>query len=166
MFAMRKAWFVNWGIMINKGIIDRVKGTLGNIEMSFYPTLKDVFQKNSAEIERLNAEAQLYDKGQDSKGISLQPYAQSTITIKLRKGQPTDRTTLRDTGDFHRSITVIAEDNQLVIESSIEYAVFLTSRYGKDILGVQDMNLSDFFFKYVQPEINTNIANIISNNKL
>lgn len=52
------------------------------------------------------ANDQLYERGINGRGVeisSYEPYHMSTIRIKLEKGQPVDRVTLRDTGRFHRS---------------------------------------------------------------
>ena len=148
--------------MINKSIIRRVKKTIDEIEKSLYPTLKQVFNNNKTIIEALNTDDQLYNNSIDSKGLTLKPsYAQSTIDYKRRNNQISVRVTLRDTGDFYDSVNVIAEDRQLIIESSVEYAKFLTAKYGKDILGVTNDNLEDFYNKYIAKEIDTNINKII-----
>lgn len=148
--------------MINKSIIRRVKKTIDEIEKSLYPTLKQVFNNNKSIIESLNTDGQLYNNSINSKGITLQPsYAQSTIDYKRRNNQISVRVTLRDTGDFYESVNVIAEDRQLIIEASVEYAKYLTAKYGKDILGVTNANLEDFYNKYIAKEIDTNINKII-----
>ena len=61
---------------------------------------------NEAQICELNSEKQLYDYGVNALGVDIsdyQPYAPLTIGIKRSKGQPSDRVTLRDNGDFHGS---------------------------------------------------------------
>lgn len=60
-----------------------------------------------AQILDLNTEDQLFNKGIDSLGRRLEDiggsYSPYTINIKLSKGQPTDRVTLKDTGAFYDS---------------------------------------------------------------
>ena len=46
---------------------------------------------------------QLFTTGEDGDGVSLGNYSPITIKIKKRKGQPTDRITLKDTGAFYDS---------------------------------------------------------------
>ena len=153
--------------MINKRVISSVKKTLGNIESSLFPTLKDVFTKRADIIKEIQTDEQLFTKGEDSKGISITPsYANSTISFKIKNNQPFDRVTLKDTGGFYASINVIADNDKLVIETSIEYAKYLTAKYGKEILGIQDMELKEFVKRYIEPELETNICKIISTEKL
>lgn len=151
---------------IDKSILRKVRRTVNKIENAIYPTMQQVFNKYDNVIKEYNTQQQLFDKGQDSKGLSLKPYARSTISIKIRKGQPTDRTTLKDTGAFYNDVNVIAEPDKLIIEASIEYAKYLVARYGEDILGVQNQNLQDFYDKYIEQQLDKNINKIISANKL
>lgn len=145
----------------NRTIIAGVKAKVKDIEKVLYPTLKDVFTKYDNVIKQTNTQEQLFTLGQDAKAQSLGSYAESTKRIKIRKRQPIDRVTLKDTGDFYDSITVTATDKEVIIETTIEYAQFLVKRYGKDILGIQDMFLSDFYDKYIQPELDIEINKII-----
>lgn len=146
---------------INRSIIKGVKDRIKDIEKVLYPTLKDVFTRYDNVIKDTNTQEQLFKLGQDAKGDSLGSYAASTKRIKIRKRQPIDRVTLKDTGDFYDSITVTATDKEVIIETSIEYAQFLVKRYGKEILGVQDMFLKDFYDKYIVPELENEITKII-----
>lgn len=145
----------------NRTIIAGVKAKVKDIEKVLYPTLKDVFIRYDNVIKQTNTQEQLFTLGQDAKAQSLGSYAESTKRIKIRKRQPIDRVTLKDTGDFYDSITVTATDKEVIIETSIEYAQFLVKRYGKEILGVQDMFLKDFYDKYIVPELENEINKII-----
>lgn len=49
---------------------------------------------------------QLYQTGEDGLGNKLGSYSPVTVKIKLAKGQPTDRITLKDTGDFYKSYII------------------------------------------------------------
>ena len=61
--------------------------------------------------------AQLW-AGKDSSNTKMSPpYAKSTKKRKARKGQPTNRITLKDRGNFHASITAKAERDALVVGS-------------------------------------------------
>ena len=78
--------------------------------------------------------AQLW-AGKDSSNTKMSPpYAKSTKKRKARKGQPTNRITLKDAGDFHASITAKAERDALVLGSErnvkgFELAQWLDERY-------------------------------------
>jgi hypothetical protein len=95
----------------------------------------------------LNTEQQLY-LGIDSLGNSLGEYAPSTIAIKKRKGQPTDRVTLKDTGDFYKDFDIIVDEEGFIITNVNEKTLSLTDRYGNDIFGITDENF-EAVIKYV-----------------
>jgi len=145
----------------NLSVMKGVKKKLKQIENVLFPTLKEVFTKYNSIIKDANTQKQLFDLGQDANTTSLGDYAESTKRIKIRKRQPIDRVTLKDTGAFYENITVKASDTEVIIEASISYAKWLTKKYGKDILGVQNMFLKDFVLKYVFPELETEIHKII-----
>lgn len=63
------------------------------------------------------------------------PYRPFTIFMKTINGQPTDRVTLKDTGDFYRGIFVKKQGENLIIDSTDEKSAKLQKRYGEDIFG-------------------------------
>ena len=143
-------------------ILDSLRNSVKAIQEVIYPTLRDVINANSNILKEILTERQLFDKGQDSKGSRIKPsYAQTTISIKRKKSQPTDRVTLKDTGDYYDSISFEGKSNTMVITANIGYASFLSKKYGADILGVQNMEFEDFYNKYIEPELSKNIDSII-----
>lgn len=84
---------------------------------------------------------QLYKKGISGFGARLVPaYTNYTKAIKRFKGQPTDRVTLKDTGDFYGDMYVTARDGKYFIDSSDEKTPMLEQKYGKGIMLVTDEN--------------------------
>lgn len=96
-------------------------------------------------------EKQLFDKGIDGDGKRLPGYARSTIRLKLRKGQPVDRTTTRDEGDFHASIQVDAFSDRFEVSSDVEHDIWILRRYGRNILKITKENFEDFMITYFLP---------------
>jgi hypothetical protein len=95
-------------------------------------------------IINLNQE-QLYNLGEDSEGKSLGTYAPSTVMIKQAQGVPTDRITLRDTGDFYSSFKVFYSNGEIFIDADGQKDdTNLFTEYGEDILGLNDANMSIF----------------------
>lgn len=98
-------------------------------------------------IIELNTQSQLFDKGIDSTGRSLEDigdgYSPYTIEIKKSKGQPTDRVTLKDTGDFYQSFRVYLDSrSDLVITAdTIKDTTDLLREWGKDIIGLTQDSL-------------------------
>lgn len=80
---------------------------------------------------------QLY-AGKDSDGNSITPfYRPATISRKKKKGQPTDRVTLKDHGDFYNSLYLDAMGSGgFDIKSDDPKAKWLFERYGLQILGL------------------------------
>jgi hypothetical protein len=87
---------------------------------------------------RLN---QLYDEGVDRNRRRLEGYAPSTIARKKRKGQPYDRTTLRDSGDFHSSMIIEYREKEFEITATDWKREILEARYGSAIFGLTDESL-------------------------
>ena len=99
--------------------------------------LKDEIMKHEDIIVQMVAKDQLYEQGVEGRGISImsyQPYTARTIKIKQKKGQPYDRVTLRDTGEFHDSLHVEFDDEGFYVTSTDDKAKYLLARYGKTIL--------------------------------
>lgn len=93
----------------------------------------------------LNTKGQL-EKGINSKGESLASvgggYSPITIDIKRAKGQPVDRVTLKDTGDFYDTFNVQVREGEIVITANtIKDDDDLIDRWGSDIIGLTDENL-------------------------
>lgn len=119
-------------------------------------TLKKVFHELFKDkdftnyIIDLNTGEQLYDKGIDSTGKRLDAgrngYAAFTITEKERKGQPIDRITLKDTGEFYNSFKCKWDSSgsgsiKITADTMKESGDLLT-QWGKDILGLDEESLS------------------------
>jgi len=94
----------------------------------------------------LNTTKQLYEQGEDSLGRSLETigggYSPYTIEIKNRKGQPTDRVTLKDSGDFYQSFDVINESSYIeIIAIYIKNGKDINKEWGGHVIGLQKENL-------------------------
>ena len=68
--------------------------------------IQQIIWNNDAYIVDMNADEQLYEQGINRLGVDIMdyaPYSPVTIEIKKALGQPTNRVTLRDEGDFESS---------------------------------------------------------------
>lgn len=95
-------------------------------------------------VVELNTQGQLYDKGIGSDGISLGSYRPFTIDKKIDSGQPTDRVTLKDTGDFYNSVRANFSYNGdiIITADTIKGDTDLEIEWGKNILGLTDESIS------------------------
>ncbi len=120
-------------------------------------TVRDLFRQLFTDNEftdyiiELNTQYQLYTLGINAKGERLDDiaggYSPYTIEQKEKKGQPTDRVTLKDTGEFYASFRVkwlAAGDGAMQITANtIKDQTDLIKEWGKDILGLDDESLSN-----------------------
>jgi len=119
-----------------------------------YEVIIDGVVPFEAEIVDINTD-RLYKAGEyvtRDKIADRRPYAPMTIRIKKAKGQPTDRVTLKDTGDFYRSIYVKFERDRFTILASDVKTKKLMAKYGADIFGMngEDMDkIMDKVYEYI-----------------
>ena len=98
-------------------------------------------------ITDLNTKVQLFDQGEDADGKKLASigggYAPSTVRIKKIKRQPTNRVTLKDTGDFYNTFDVKVESiADFTINADTDKSGYdLTKRYGDRLVGLQEENV-------------------------
>lgn len=120
---------------------------------------RKALEQNQQRIVEMNVE-QLYDYGMNSLGIRIdtyEPYSPYTVRIKQEKGQPYDRVTLRDTGDFHKSFEVVFEPVGFYITATDYKTQDLIDRYGARIFGLTPENKQDLTIKYVVPVVREEI---------
>lgn len=107
--------------------------------------IKTAIENNSRKVTKLNTDDQLFDKGVDSSGSKISPaYSRTTVSIKNRKGQPTNRVTLKDTGSFHKSFKVDTKKESFKIDATDSKRDKLVKKYsssGENIFGLTDFSL-------------------------
>jgi hypothetical protein len=77
-------------------------------------------------------------------GASYQGYAPSTIKAKQKKGQPTDRVTLKDKEDFYNGIFAETRSEGFNVDSLDEKSAKLQTDYGLKIFGLNDEYRSQY----------------------
>lgn len=95
-------------------------------------------------IVSLNTQDQLFNKGIRSDGSDITPpYSAYTISLKQAKGQPTDRVTLKDTGEFYDSFVAFVDGSKdIIIDSNpikVDEQGFETNlleKYGERVEGL------------------------------
>lgn len=118
---------------------------------------------------KLNTEglptSQLFILGEDSTGKKLDliggEYSPFTVEEKKKKGQPTDRITLKDTGDFYATFKVIPFKGGFRIEANtIKDGDDLEKDWGNEIIGLNDGNLKiiiDLYKEFILDKVKTAI---------
>lgn len=134
--------------------IQRLIDNLSYIEKNFDLYVEDIIREKEQIIINFNRESQLYNKGITSKSkdiSSYKPYRRVTIQIKQDKGQPTDRVTLKDRGDFYEGFYIEYFEEGFLISSTDEKTKKLKAKYGEDIFGLTNENLSNLLHKEIIP---------------
>lgn len=128
--------------------------------------IQRIIMDNEAYIVDLNAQDQLYEEGINRLGVSIMdyaPYRPLTIAIKEQKGQPTNRVTLRDTGDFESSFYLEVSNKQFEVKASDWKTEALIKKYGRQILGLTDENISSLIWDYIYPDLMEKAREVILN---
>lgn len=124
--------------------------------------VQQIIYDNEAYIVDLNAEEQLYEQGINNLGVSISdyaPYSPVTIEIKKAKGQPTNRVTLRDEGDFESSFFLEVGQNQFEIKASDWKTEELIKKYGRQILGLTNENIEKLIWDFIYPDLLSKLKN-------
>lgn len=118
--------------------------------------IQSIILENEYVITDMNSEDQLYEQGINRLGVNIMdyaPYSPLTIEIKKEKGQPYNRVTLRDEGDFEQSFYVEADRQQFTIKAADWKTEDLIQRYGRQILGLTEENKIILIWEYIYPEL-------------
>lgn len=118
--------------------------------------IQNIIWENEAYIVDMNAEEQLFEQGINRLGVEISdyaPYSPVTIEIKEAKGQPTNRVTLRDEGDFESSFFLEVGTKQFEIKASDWKTEELIKKYGRQILGLTDENIAILIRQYIYPDL-------------
>lgn len=144
-------------------VIKRYNATLRNLEYrlrafkdSLPMLLEDIVRDKEDVIVSAIADDQLYRRGINGKGkkiMDYMPYTASTIKNKKRKGQPTTRVTLRDTGAFHESMYVVFDSEGFYITASDEKTQSLVEKYGEEIFRLTDKNFTRIIRSHIRKEL-------------
>ena len=129
--------------------------------------LQQIIWDNEAYIVDMNAEEQLFEQGINRLGIDIMdyaPYSPLTIAIKEEKGQPTNRVTLRDEGDFESSFYLEVNNTQFEIKAADWKTEELIKKYGRQILGLTTENIVKLIWQYIYPDLLKQLNNTIYGN--
>lgn len=123
-------------------LFDATIERLRSIQDDFPALILRLVRLNEAFVVSLNVDRQLYEQGVDGNGdFVAPPYRPSTIRRKIRKGQPTNRVTLKDKGDFHGSFYLIFREGEFEISAKDPKRERLVRKYGKPIFGLTEESL-------------------------
>lgn len=128
--------------------------------------LENTILDNESIIVEMITQQQLYEQGIEGRGIEISsyaPYAESTIRKKIKKRQPTNRVTLKDTGDFYKSLRIEFDDKGFYIVSNDFKSPYLLKKYGQTIFKLTDENLETLIHKYIRPALAVKLKKYLQN---
>lgn len=134
------------------------------------------FQKNAAKLAidalmsvdyvvvDMNFSEQLATEGVNRNNVPImdyKPYSPATVWYKQSKGQPYDRVTLKDGGDFHSDGQLERVDDLTAeIISTDSKSEMLQDKYGKEILGLKPDNMVELREHYIKPYLKEQLQEI------
>ena len=140
--------------------MDRITSLIGKLEDyrdNIYSYLEAATIEAEDTIIDMNI-SQLYDSGERRDGTKITPaYAPETVAIKKKKGQPTNRVTLRDTFNWQASFWVQFYPDGFEIKASDWKTERLVAKYGDGILGLQDEMVKVLCENYYLPRLITEL---------
>lgn len=125
-------------------------------------------RENEAVVIDMNAEEQLFERGENRLGVSIadyRPYSPVTVEEKRIRGQPYNRVTLRDTGDFESSFYIRYTGDSFEIAASDWKTDDLVRKYGKEIFGLNRDNLDELIRSYILPFLREKLMETINDRK-
>lgn len=144
------------------GLLNGAKKFLADLESGRHP--QSVFQLFEKDIVAMNTDDQLFKEGENALGVTIrsyQPYSPVTISIKQKKGQPTNRVTLRDTQAFHNSFFIYADNRAAWFKATDKKSQKLYDRYG-EIFGLTVANRNKVAWEYLYPLLMTELKNCLN----
>ena len=150
----------------------RYNATLRNLEYrlrvfrDYLPSmLGEIIMDNEEAIVNTVRNTQLYRRGINGRGVKIMsyaPYKPRTIKAKIRKGQPYTRVTLRDSGEFHKSMFLVVDDDGFYITSDNKLTPILTKKYGDTIFRLTDDNFTKIIRQKIRRELVKRIQKTIT----
>lgn len=117
----------------------QLKRATDEIIRDYYKELINILESLAKAIAETNADQMFAGIRADDSDIEPE-YKPFTVAIKKEKQQPTDRVTLKDTGEFHRSIFVKFTKDTIIIDSDNDLRDKLVEKYGAAIFGLTKQN--------------------------
>ena len=141
--------------------IDRTIAVLRHFQNSL--NLFDIVSEavKSAKIDNLiiKKNQKQLSEGKNSLGEDITPpYSAVTVAFKKAKGQPADRVTLKDTGEFYESIKVTMDQDGIKIEAqpfktdpNTGETTNLFDKYGEEVIGLTQNHVNQIISRLKRP---------------
>ena len=147
-------FYVNYSMF--EGIIKKLKSVdLEKISLNEFSNVKE-------EAFDLNTEDQLFSKGVDSNGNSLGAYAPLSVKLRGEAGLPTDRITLKITGDFYDGWEANFSKFPVEFTSRDEKTGEILFQFGNEIFGLTKDNIKNLLDEGLKERIQDSFKKSVS----
>ena len=141
------------------GLLDIAKASIETLKSKVEAQAYIILGENVKGAKNLLLENQLF-LGIDGTGQRMQSYSPFTVEMKKSKGQPYDRTTLKDTGDFYQETYLFTKAGAKFGFSSSDWKTAkLVDKYGEEIFHLTAENEHFLNLEIVLPLLQQWIAN-------
>lgn len=134
-------------------LFKRQKEFIDKLEVEFFAVLRDTINDFGFVVKDFIINKQLFREGIDSTGEKMPGYKRITIRYKLAKGDPADRRTLRDSGEFYESININAFEDRFEVSSDVPQAKWIIYHHSEKVLGLTKENINEFLKNYYLPKL-------------
>lgn len=138
------------------------KEFIDQLETDFFSILRETISGFDFVVKDYIINKQLFREGIDSTGEKMPGYKRVTIRYKIAKGDPADRRTLRDSGEFYESIMIEAFDDRFEVSSNVPHAKWIIYNNSDKVLGLTKENINEFLTNYYLPKLKSYVANRFS----
>ena len=136
------------------GIFDAEIQLITDVENEIPNVIRLTLEKFGFVILDYITNKQLDQKGEDALGNKLKPaYSEGYKRIRVKQGLQTAHVDTHFTGKFHASLYIQTREKEFQVYAMVDYQKNIISRYGINILKVQQDYLNEFVEKYITPEL-------------
>lgn len=140
--------------------IDTYLVELNNLSKNLPKIVADIVARNEGKMLNM-LKMRLWNTGRDASGSLITPaYTETTVDWKQQAGQRTSHVTLRDSGDFYKSMFIKVIGNELIVGATDPKTTQLISKYGVDILGLTKQEQEILIYSIIEPEIEKEIQKL------
>ena len=133
--------------------IAKIKGKLTMLPSLMNRFIKEAFGDFDSEAEDRNIEQ--LQSGERSDGSALPDYSIGSVKVY---GKPEGAMTLKDTGAFHKSITLTPGATSATIAATDPKTDMLKDRYGDEIIGLSEENDEEFKTGFIAPAVKVDVT--------
>lgn len=131
--------------------MEAIEAKIDDLKATIFNEIETVFRQYSEQFLEQIRTKQLEEKGVDGYNVKLRmPYSEQWKKTREKHGLPTDRRTLKFTGNFYKSMTIEFTNEAMIIDTQgVNYSDYLIGDNGINILRPN----AEFIYKIMTMEV-------------